>query len=121
MKYARIDSNGKIVEIIEQVVNEIPLQKRFHSDYIAKLVRVADNVEVDQYVSKKGVISKRPSEAHKIDQSGDWVLDQEKDDEIKKAEARKAAFKRIQAFDLKSIKDESVKSLLSDMILMWRS
>lgn len=51
MKYIRLDSKNSVMEIIpgeDPVFPGVPIEQRYHADFIAALVQTTDETEVEQ-------------------------------------------------------------------------
>lgn len=104
IRIARLDQNNRVVEILEL---ENP-RDSLHPDTLKLFVSATNEAEVGDYYENQRFVKKDPED----------VEPQEIKD-IKSIEKNQSdAKKRLQEFDLESIEDQNIKTVVSDIFIL---
>lgn len=116
MRYARLDDENKVVEVI--ISDDIA--KRYSPEFVSELIVVPENVSLGWYRLSSGAWLEPAPDNDQIIQDGKWVDDPVKKEEKKLDLERKQAISRLQ--NLNAIQDQQTKAAIEDIVLLcgWK-
>jgi hypothetical protein len=118
MKYARLDRNRQVIEVIELKADQ-KIENCFHKDVVSQLVRMSE-VEIGDHVDEKGKNHGKKPERWSRLEKGKWVKDEAVFNEIENCKACDDAFAYLKEINVDRHTLEDKKVLQAIITLLTR-